>query len=133
MNFQPYIFDPLGDGVRYPIKQARAVTPSGLLPPNVAAKLWSRRRAAPNVFSSAIHKESGAGVIKPSYFSQVGRGRENTQGYQRRPTPIVRWARYDPKYGGRISSSSFKGGKILKVFSSGPNTKIVRRINPGSF
>jgi hypothetical protein len=94
---QNYIFDPRGDGVRYPIRQTAARGSGGLLPPGVASKLYARRHAKPNVFASTITSRYNAANVIPSSFSQYGRG----TGYRRKARPSG--TRYGQTFGGRKS------------------------------
>ena len=76
MNFQPYLFDPRGDGVRDPIRQASIKTKRENLIPSVAAKLYTRRKAKPIVYNSAITSRYNITDVIPSNFAQHGRGKK---------------------------------------------------------
>ena len=131
MNFQPYLFDPRGDGVRAPIRQTAAKGIGGLLPPNVAAKLYARRHAKPNAFASTITSRYNVSHVEPSSFSQMGRGRAQIK----RSLGVTRSKHYHPLFGGSyVRSDPLKlhiGGK--HVYRGGLVATRNAIINPGSY
>lgn len=130
---QNYMFDPAGDGIRFPIRQTAIVNPNGLLPRGVAAKLWARRHAAPDPFASAITSRYNASDVVPSAFAQFGRGSKADPlklgrgriGFRRIAQVIPSSSIYAPKYGGaRRGKRRHRGGAIATVNAV---------INPGSY
>ena len=72
-NTNPIPYFP-GDGVRTPVRQAPIYSYNGNLDPKISAKLF-RMRNNPRPYASQIQSTIGRTDVKPSYFSQYGRGK----------------------------------------------------------
>ena len=72
---QRYNFKVPGDGLYNPIRQTALKDKHGLLQPSISAKLYSKRKARPKAFASAITSRYNSADVVPSSFAQHGRGK----------------------------------------------------------